>query len=103
MIKCVITLAGSILVGELKSIMDDEMNLTNPREIQVAQVGPNQTKFTILNIFGKPNEIVIQLGNITLYYTLEDPNVLTLYNEHVSNIHRPRPGEIDLLVNKNRH
>jgi sRNA-binding carbon storage regulator CsrA len=103
MIKCVITSIGSIVVGQVTLETDEEIILGDPREVQIMQTGPNQTKFSILNIFGKPKTVEIQKKNIMLQYDLEDPNIISVYEEQISNIRRPKPGELETLINKNRH
>jgi len=91
------------MIGQVITENDEEIMLTNPREVQIMQVGPNQTKFTVLHIFGKPNSITIQKRNIMIQYDLEDPSIINIYEEHISTIRKPQPNEIEQLTNKIRH
>jgi hypothetical protein len=103
MIKCIITTIGSILIGKVSIEDSNGIILSEPREVQIMQVASNQTKFAVLYIFGRPKVVSIPTKSIMLHYELTDPSILSIYEEHVNQIKRAKPGEIEALVNKSRH
>lgn len=103
MLRCIITSIGSIMIGQVEMEDENKIILTDPREVQIIQVAQNQTKFAVLHIFGRPKIVTVHLKSIMLSYDLEDPNVISIYEEHCSNIRRAKPGEVEELINKNRH
>jgi hypothetical protein len=102
MLKIVILPTGSIVIGELKSESITEIEIGNPREVQLVQVSPGQTKFAILKMFGSPSSVILRVQNLICSYDCEEESIESCYAESCGLLTRPKPKEI-IDITRNRH